>query len=175
MRAHTYHHQKEAVIPAPQAEVFAYLDDQTRLAAHMEKRSMMMLGGRMTYEFDASKGRAVGSVIRMGGSFLGLSLFVEEVVTERTPPARKTWETRGPQRLLIIGSYVMGFETGPVGERTKARLFIDYRLPSSLMGRWLGLLFARFYARWCVSRMLDDASQHFQKVTGSQGLHEANI
>ena len=91
MPARTYHHQKEAIIPAPQAEVFAYLDDQTRLAAHMEKRSMMMLGGRMTYAFDAGQGRAVGSVIRMGGHFLGLSLVVVEVVTERTPPASKTW------------------------------------------------------------------------------------
>jgi len=32
MPAHTYHHQKQAIIPAQQAEVFAYLDDQTRLA-----------------------------------------------------------------------------------------------------------------------------------------------
>ena len=162
MQAQTYHHQKEVIIPAPQAEVFAYLDDQTRLAAHMEKRSMMMLGGRMTYELDSGQGRAVGSVIRMGGYFLGLSLVVVEVVTERTPPASKTWETRGPQRLLIIESYVMAFEARRVTEGTSARVcIIDYRLPTTLPGRWLGLLFAGFYARWCVSRMLDGASRHF--------------
>ena len=166
MQARSYHHQKQVIIPASQAEVFAYLDDQTRLAAHMEKRSMMMLGGRMTYAFDAGQGRAVGSVIRMGGHFLGLALVVVEVVTERTPPASKTWETRGPQRLLIIDSYVMGFETRAITEGTNARVYIDYRLPSSLPGRWLGLLFAGVYARWCVSRMLDDASRHFQ--TGAE-------
>ena len=170
MQARTYHHQKEAIIPAPQAEVFAYLDDQTRLAAHMEKRSMMLLGGRMTYDFDAGKGRAVGSVIRMGGHFLGLSLVVVEVVSERTPPASKTWETRGPQRLLIIDSYVMGFETRRVTAGTSARVYIDYRLPSTLPGRWLGLLFAGFYSRWCVSRMLDDAQRHFQTRAEPQGL-----
>ena len=168
MQARTYHHQKQAIIPASQAEVFAYLDDQTRLAAHMEKRSMMMLGGRMTYEFDADQGRVVGSVIRMGGHFLGLSLVVEEVVTERTPPASKTWETRGPQRLLIIDSYVMGFETRDVTRRTSTRVYINYRLPSSLPGRWFGLLFAGSYARWCVSRMLDDASRHFRTVAEPQ-------
>ena len=168
MQARTYHHQKQAIIAASQAEVFAYLDDQTRLAAHMEKRSMVMLGGRMTYELDAGQGRAVGSVIRMGGHFLGLSLVVVEVVTERTPPAHKTWETRGPQRLLIIDSYVMGFETGAIIEGTSARVYIDYQLPSSLPGRWFGLLFAGFYARWCVSRILDDAVRHFLPVAQAQ-------
>ena len=168
MQTHNYHQQKQAIIPASQAEVFAYLDDQTRLAAHMEKRSMMMLGGRMSYAFDAGEGRAVGSVTRMGGHILGLSLVVVEVVTERTPPAHKTWETRGPQRLLIIDSYVMGFETRDVAGRTSTRVYIDYRLPLSLPGRWLGLLFAEFYARWCVSRMLDDASRHFRPVAEPQ-------
>ena len=150
--------------------MFACLDDQTRLAAHMEKRSMMMLGGRMTYEFDADQGRAVGSVIRMGGHFLGLSLVVVEVVTERTPPASKTWETRGRQRLLIIDSYVMGFETRAITQGTGARVYIDYRLPSTFPGRWLGLLFAGFYARWCTSRMLDDAQKHFQTRAEPQVL-----
>ena len=165
MQARIYHHQKEAIIAASQAEVFAYLDDQTRLAAPMEKPSMMMLGGRMSYAFDSGKGRTVGSVIRMGGHFLGLSLIAVEVVTERTPPAHKTWETRGRQQLLIIDSYFMGFETRDVAGRTSTKVYIDYRLPSSLPGRWLGLLFAGFYARWCVSRMLDDASRHFLTVT----------
>ena len=44
------------------------LDDQERLAAHMNKPSMMMMGGRMFYEFDAGGGRSVGSIIRMGGT-----------------------------------------------------------------------------------------------------------
>ena len=161
MQPNTYHDQSEAIIKASQAEVFAYLDDQTRLAAHMEKRSMMMLGGRMTYEFDAAKGRAVGSVIRMGGSFLGISLFVREIVTERIPPTRKRWETRGPQRMLVIDSYVMGFETRLTGEGTGVRVFIDYRLPPNLPARWMGRLFAPVYARWCVSRMVKDVSRHF--------------
>lgn len=161
MQPNTYHDHAEAIITASQAEVFAYLDDQTRLAAHMGKRTMMMLGGRMTYQFDAAQGRAVGSVIRMGGSFLGLLLAVEEVVTERTPPSTKHWETRGPQRLLVMGSYVMGFVTRGVGPGTEVRVFIDYRLPSGLAGRWLGRVFAPIYARWCVSRMVEDASQHF--------------
>ena len=157
----THHDQSQAIVSGSQTDVFAYLDDQTRLAAHMSKRSMMMLGGRMTYQFDAAQGRAVGSVILMCGSFLGLSLAVEEVVTERTPPGTKRWETRGPQRLLVIDSYVMGFATRGMGACTEVRVFIDYRLPSGLAGRWLGRVFAPIYARWCVSRMVKDAKQHF--------------
>lgn len=170
MPEYTYHDHVEAIIPASQAEVFAHLDDHTRLAAHMEKRSMMLLGGRMTYELDDAQGRAVGSEIRMGGSFLGISLFIEEVVTERTPPARKTWETRGRQRMLIIDSYRMGFETRPTGPHTGVRVFIDYRLPSPPLWHWAGRLFARFYARWCVSRMVKDLSRHFQADRPPQGV-----
>ena len=167
MQPKIYHDQSEAIIKAPQAEVFDYLDDQTRLAAHMEKRSMMMLGGRMTYEFDATKGRAVGSVIRMGGSFLGISLFVCEVVTQRTSPTAKRWETRGPQRMLVIDRYRMGFDTRVIDCGTEVRVFIDYQLPPGPVGRWLGPLFAPFYARWCVSRMVKDVSRHFGSVEGS--------
>ena len=164
MQTNMYHDQSEAIIKASQPDVFAFLDDQTRLAAHMAKRSMMMLGGRMTYEFDAAKGRAVGSVIRMGGSFLGISLSVCEIVTERTPPTRKRWETQGTQRMLVIDSYVMGFDTSRIGGGTGVRVFIDYQLPPNLPGRWLGLLFAPIYARWCVSRMVKDVSRHFGLV-----------
>ncbi len=164
MQSGTYHDQSEAFVTASQAEVFAYLDDQTRLAAHMEKRSMLLLGGSMTYEFEAAKGRATGSVIRMAGSFLGISLVVREVVTDRTPPSAKLWETRGPQRMMVIDSYVMGFETRRIGGGTEVRVFIDYQLPPGLPERWLGLLFAPFYARWCVSRMVKDVSRHFGPV-----------
>lgn len=164
MQPNTYHDQSVTMVGGSQAEVFEFLDDQTRLAAHMEKRSMMMLGGRMTYAFDAAQGRAVGSVIRMGGGFLCFSLVVVEVVTERSPPSRKRWETRGRQRLLVIDSYVMGFDTRRTDGGTEVTIFIDYLLPPHLPGRWLGRLFAPTYARWCVSRMIKDVSRQFGPV-----------
>jgi Polyketide cyclase / dehydrase and lipid transport len=158
-----YAHTDEAAaeVGVSPDELFAHLDDQARLGAHMEKPSMMMMGGRMIYELDEAKGRAVGSVIKMGGSFLGLRLFVEEAVTERDPPRRKVWETRGRPSILIIGSYRMGFEIEPSGERSKLRVFIEYDDPPSLVGRILGGLFAPVYARWCVKRMAEDARRHF--------------
>jgi hypothetical protein len=82
--AYRQHDEVRVAVNAPAPALFDHLDDQQRLAAHMEKPSMMMMGGRMSYELDAAKGRAVGSVIRMGGSVLWLNLFVEEVIAERS-------------------------------------------------------------------------------------------
>ena len=160
----TYAHTDEATVEvrAPANRLFDFLDDQARLGAHMEKPSMMTMGGRMTYEFDEAKGRAVGSVIKVGGSILGIRLFIEEVVTERDPPRRKVWETRGRPHILIIGAYRMGFEITPSGPHSHLRVFIEYDLPPSSIGRIVGGAIAPLYARWCVKRMADDARAHFQ-------------
>jgi hypothetical protein len=145
------------IAAAPDA-VFARLDDQTRLAEHMERPSAMMGGGRMTYEFDQGRGQEVGSHIKMGGAAFGLSLFVDEVVTERDPPRRKVWKTVGAPRLFIIGAYEMGFQIGAAPQGSMLRVWIAYTLPPSLIGRVLGWLFAGVYARWCVGRMVKDAA-----------------
>jgi hypothetical protein len=97
----------------------------------------------------------------MGGRFLWLDLMVEEVVTERDPPRRKVWETRGAPRLVIIGGYRMGFEIEPDGTGSALCVFIDYDDPKSWAGRVLGALFAPLYARWCVERMAKDAQLFF--------------
>jgi hypothetical protein len=159
----TYAHSTEAVIDveATAEALFDYLDDQASLGSHMEKPSMMMMGG-MIYAFDEARGRAVGSVIKMGGSMLGLRLLVEEVVVERTPPLRKAWETQGRPHLVIIGAYRMGFEIAPTEGRRRLWVFIEYDHPRSAIGRILASLFAGMYARWCVSRMANDVLLHFR-------------
>lgn len=158
-------HSDEVVVrvAAPPERVFAHLDDQTRLAAHMEKPSAMMLGGRMGYRFDDAKGRAVGSMIKMTGDVLGLHLSIEEIVTEREPPRFKAWETRGEPRLLIIGSYWMGFEIASSDTGSRLRIFIEYDWPRSLIGPVLVAACAALYARWCVKRMAIDARAHFRE------------
>ena len=160
----TYAHTDHVIVDvsAPPAQVFDHLDDQTRLGGHMEKPSMMMMGGRMTYEFDAEKGQAVGSVIKMGGSFLGLELAVDEIVTVREPPRLKIWETQGRPRILIMSAYRMGFEITPAGDASRLRIFIEYDHPKKAIGQILGALFAPMYARWCVKRMADDAARKFK-------------
>jgi len=160
------HAEARVRVNASAERLFNYLDDPERLGAHMQERSAMMMGGRMVYKFDESKGREIGSVIRMGGRFLGIPLSVEEAVVERDPPHRKVWETRGAPRLLVIGTYRMGFEIAPAGADADLRVFIDYELPASALGRALGGAFAPSYARWCVHRMAEDAARRF-KALGS--------
>jgi hypothetical protein len=159
----TYAHAAEAVVmvDASAEALFDYLDDQERLGSHMQKPSMMMMGGRMSYEFDEARGRAVGSAIRMGGSVLGIRLSVDEVVVEHEPPVRKAWETIGQPRILVIGEYLMGFEISPSGTRCCLRVFIEYDRPSSFPGRILAWVFAPVYARWCVNRMAKDGRKRF--------------
>lgn len=151
-------------VPAAPAAVFARLDDQTRLAAHMERPSAMMGGGRMTYDFDAGRGQAVGSHIKMGGSAFGLALDVDEVVTEREPPRRKVWETVGRPRLLVVGAYEMGFEIDPAAGGSELRVWIGYDLAPDLLGGILGPILAPLYAKWCVGRMASDAADFFAKA-----------
>ena len=151
------HHRSEVDVDAQAQVLFAHLDDHRRLAGHMEKPSLMMAGATMRVETDALQGQALGSVIRITGRVLGVNLAVEEAVTERVPPLRKTWETRGEPRLLVIGSYRMGFSISAEKDGSRLVVFIDYQLPPRGFARGLGLLLGGSYAGWCTRRMAADA------------------
>lgn len=158
------HEEYTGAVAAGAAELFAHLDDQSRLSAHMSKRSWMMGGGRMEVRLDAQEGKAVGSRITLDGRVFGIPLFLDEVVTEREPPWHKRWRTVGEPRLLVIGQYTMGFditETAGTRATTNLRVLIDYELPRRGMPKLLGQLFGRMYARWCTRRMVHDAQRAF--------------
>jgi hypothetical protein len=158
---YAHHTEARVTVSAAPAEVFAFLDDQEALGEHMTHSSAMMAGGRMIYEFDEARGRAVGSIIRMRGEMLGLTLRIEEVVTERTPPRRKVLETRGDQNMLVISAYRLGFEIDVAHGGAAVCVFIDYDLPRGFFLGVLSSLPAYFYARWCVTRMGDAAVERF--------------
>jgi len=156
-----YHHATTVDVAALPEDVFAFVDDHARLSAHMGKRSWMMAGGRMSVETDAQRGKAVGSKIRMSGSVLGVKVVLEEAVVERVPPLRKVWETVGAPELVVIGPYRMGVRITPSAKGCEMTVSIDYRLPSSKIGQWLGKAFGRTYARWCTEKMAHDTRQFF--------------
>jgi hypothetical protein len=164
----TRHHEASTYVPALAADVFARLDDQVQLGEHMNRSSAMMGGGRMTYDFDEGRGRAVGSHIRMGGEAFGLKLFIDEVVTEREPPRRKVWKTVGAPRMLVVGGYTMGFDIAPAGSGARLTVWIDYDLPDTFLGALAGPLLAPMYASWCVERMVGDAKAHFEQSAPAQ-------
>lgn len=164
----SYQHSAESRvrIQASAEALFEYLDDHRRVAGHMSQPSMMMLGGRMSYEVDQTQGREIGGRVRMTGAMLGVRLGVEEAIIERRPPFRKVWETTGSPRLVVIGSYRMGFDIEATQGDSDLRVFIDYDLPPTATGRLIGAFLGPRYARWCVGRIAADAAIHFQR----QGL-----
>lgn len=160
-KSYPRHHRSEVDVRAEAKVLFAHLDDHRRLAGHMEKPSLMMAGATMRVETDALKGQAVGSVIRITGRVLGVKLAVDEVVTERVLPLRKTWETLGEPQLLVIGAYRMGFTIAAQGNHSRLIVFIDYELPPRGFAHGLALVFGAAYAAWCTRRMANDAVAAF--------------
>ena len=152
-----FHAEVSGNIAAPVDAVFAHIDDHARLASHMSQPSWRMGGGQMRLEMDDARGQNVGSRLRLAGRAFGLALAVEEEITERLPPWRKSWQTIGTPRLLVIGHYRMGFELSRSGNDSRLRVFIDYALPASGISGWLVRPLAYLYARWCVRSMLHAA------------------
>jgi hypothetical protein len=146
---------------SPEA-LFVYADDHEQLASHMMRSSMMMAGSRMIVNLDDQEGRAPGSVIRMAGRMLGLPLSLEEVVTERTPPERKVWETAGTPQLYVIGGYRMGFFIVEAPRGARLTVFIDYDPPSGFLAWFRGML-GSVYAKWCVTNMAKGVASHFNE------------
>lgn len=166
MLPHRY--ESNGLVQSPMDQVFAHIDDHTRLSSHMSEPSWRTGGGRMATELDEGRGQQVGSRIRLSGRAFGFELSVEEIVTERDPPHRKVWETTGAPKLLVIGHYRMGFELSPQGNGSMLRVFIEYALPEKGLARWLGRQFGRYYARWCTQQMVDDAVKNFEARPGTQ-------
>jgi Polyketide cyclase / dehydrase and lipid transport len=163
-------YETRGFVKAPVEQVFAHLDDHTRLSSHMGEPSWKMGGGRMETELDEGQGQKVGSRIRLSGRVFGIELSVDEIVKERNPPHRKVWETTGTPRLLVIDHYRMGFELTPDANGSMLRVFIEYALPESAPARWLGHLFGRYYAKWCTQQMVDDALERFAHSGVSQAI-----
>jgi hypothetical protein len=165
----TYPNSTEAhgTIGAPVTDVFAFLDDQANLSAHMSKPSAMMLGSTMDIHMEPDHTRSVGSRFGFTGCVLGIPMVVDEVVTSREPPFSKSWETTREPQLWVIGSYQMGFALTAQGKRTTIKVHLGYDLPTSGLPYVLGRLFARYYAKWCTSQMVSDAGKHFSAHTGT--------
>ena len=148
-------------MPAPSANVFDFMDEHTNLSSHMSESSWMMGGGHMQTQIDDGKGRQVGSHIRLNGKVLGIPIFLDEVITQHQRPYRKTWQTVGNIRLLVIGHYTMGFEIQDENQGSKLEVFICYQLPEPPPIRWLGYLAGNAYAHWCVQQILGVAQKKF--------------
>jgi len=120
----------------------------------------MMGGGRMDISADAGGFQRLGSRLRLAGRAFGLNIALDEEVTAYQPPLKKTWQTIGSPKLLIIGEYRMGFALTPDARSCQLRVFIDYNVPHGAITRLLGYLLGGAYARWCVKSMVREAQAH---------------
>lgn len=155
------HYENSISIPVRTEDVFAFIDDHSRLSSHMNKSSWMMGRSRMHTSIDNKRGKSVGSHIRMSGNVFGVKLYLDEVVTHRVPPRLKTWETVGTPKLLVIGHYKMKVEIEPQENDSLLRVSIDYELP--ITNVWLGKLLSGVYAKWCVKQMIESPQSYFKK------------
>jgi len=156
------HYEENIIIPVAPDDVFSYADDHTNFSSHMNKSSWMMGGGKMTTHPDDRNFQKVGSHLRMSGTVFGIKLFLDEVITHHQPPYRKEWQTVGDLDIIVIGHYKLGFEIKPENSNSKLKVYIDYNLPNSFKTRLLGILFGRFYAKWCVNQMISGVGKHFK-------------
>ena len=69
------------------------------------------------------------------------------------------------RKLVMLGGFVPVELKNPAayedGLAATLRVFIDYALPEASGTRWFGQIFGNAYARWCTTRMTDDAAKHF--------------
>ena len=129
----------------------------------MEQPSWRTGWSSMRYSMDRGLGRVLGSRVTLAGRVLGATLHLEEIVSERTPPSHKAWETIGEPRLIVIGPYRMGFDIDEQGPDSVLRIFIDYEL-ATWRPAWLGRRLGDWYAKWCVERMAQDAAACFSRA-----------
>lgn len=155
------HYEESILISASAENVFAYADDHAQLSSHMMQSSWMMGGGRMKTEIDEGGGKKLGSHIRMSGKAFWMNVSLDEVVTQYEPPYSKAWDTVGDVKLLVIGHYRMGFKVESQGDGSRFSVYIDYDMPSTNV--WMGWLFGKSYAKWCVNQMINGVREHFVK------------
>jgi hypothetical protein len=164
MRSYQKHYEESVVIKSDQESVFAFADDYKNFSSHMNKGSWIMGGGKMETLTDEGKGKKMDSHIKMNGNILGMNLFLDEVIVQYEPPYKKAWETVKDINLIVIDHYKLGFEITPNEENSsKLKVYIDYNHPSSRKSLWLGYLFGKMYAQWCVKQMINTVIDHFEK------------
>lgn len=152
------HYEASIIINASPENIFNFANDHRNFSSHMNQSNWMMGGQKMETVIDQGHGQRVGSHIRMEGKIFGVRLFLDEVITEYAPPRKKVWKTVGDLNLLVIGNYQLGFEIRPEKDNSIFKVFIDYDLPRK---RWIGKLFGKIYAKWCVKQMIKSVKGNF--------------
>lgn len=148
---------------APDA-VFDCLDDLGVSGMHMTQSSMPLMGGKMHLEFLSEHRTGPHTRYRWTGKVLWMPLDFTVEVTQWIRGQEKIWQTTGPAQLILYSWFQMALRLVPAGRGCVARLSIRYKKPRGLVNQLLCFLVGRWYGRWCLSNMLNDAEKRLTRV-----------
>lgn len=154
---------KSILIHSTPAKIFAQMDDFSKTGMHMGENSMMMMGSKLKLEQLSLHPTGVIAKYRWYGKMMGMTIDFSEKVTQWQPDKFKEWETFGEAKIIIMSWYRMWFEVTPVGNKTTAKLSISYLPPKQRFYKILSFFFAKWYCRWCLNNILNDASKEIKK------------
>ena len=144
---------------ASASEVFHTVDDLGVTGTHMTNSSAMMMGSKLRLEYLTPHHTGLGSSYRWTGKMMGLQMDFTVNVTKWIEGKEKIWETIGETKLIIYSWYRMFLKVSSIESGTQAELSISYEKPTGFLNRILSFLFANWYCRWCLKKMLGDAKQ----------------
>lgn len=150
------------IFKASAEDVFKAIDDLGVTGTHMTKSSMMMMGSKLELKYLTSHQTGLGSKYRWTGKMMGLKMDFTVEVTKWIKGKEKVWETVGDTKLIIYSWYQMVLKMRPIDSQTKTVLSISYKKPSGIINQILSFLFADWYCRWCLRKMLEDARTNIQ-------------
>jgi hypothetical protein len=151
--------------------VFKCLDDLGVTGMHMTKSSVMMMGNKLNLEFLTEKHTGRGTKYRWTGKMMGLKMDFTVEVTKWIEGVEKVWETIGDPRMIIYSWYRMHMLLTADENTTVVELSISYEKPKDGFMKILSFLFADWYCKWCLRKMLRDAKKELEHSEPTEYVH----
>lgn len=147
----------------PADMVFSFLDDLSVTGMHMTKSSTMMMGNKLHIEWLTKEHIGLGSRYRWTGTMMWMNMDFTVEVTNWVEGVEKIWETIGESKMIIYSWYRMHLLVYPKGNATQAELSITYEKPKGWFAKIVSFLFADWYCRWCLKKMMTDGKIEIEK------------
>ena len=140
------------------------MDNLGNTGMHMMNRSGMMMGSKLDLQQLSENATGPDAKFRWTGNMLGYSMDFTVAVTKWIKDKEKVWETIGTARVMIFCWYQMRLLLSTLNDGTLAELSISYERATEPMGAFLSLIFAPWYANWCLKNMLEDSKKNLEQV-----------
>lgn len=154
------HYEREMIINGSQEEVFAFMDDIRNTGKHMTENSGARAGSKLSIEWLSNHKTGLGTKYRWKGKVVGMKMDFTVEVSKWVNGKEKVWGTVGEAKMIVIDWFEMDLTITPEKNgKSNAALEINY---TKHKGLW-GLIFGKWYSKWCVKSMLRDTKKHFEK------------